>query len=45
MYANIGSSIGFDVQQAEITSWFVGAALLALMATAGMSLAWFNRLP
>jgi Ca-activated chloride channel family protein len=45
VYANIGSSIGFDVQQAEITSWFVGAALLALMATAGMSLAWFNRLP
>ncbi|MEY2461135.1 MAG: Ca-activated chloride channel [Acidimicrobiaceae bacterium] len=45
VYANIGSSIGFDVQQAEITSWFVGGALLALMATAGMSLAWFNRLP
>jgi Ca-activated chloride channel family protein len=45
VYANIGSSIGFDVRQAEITSWFVGAALLALMATAGMSLAWFNRLP
>lgn len=45
VYANIGSSIGFDVEQAEITSWFVGAALLALMATAGMSLAWFNRLP
>jgi Ca-activated chloride channel family protein len=45
VYANIGSSIGFDVQQAEITSWFVGAALLAMMATAGMSLAWFNRLP
>lgn len=45
VYADIGSSIGFDVEQAEITSWFVGAALLALMATAGMSLAWFNRLP
>jgi len=45
VYANIGSSIGFDIKQAEITSWFVGAALLALMATAGMSLAWFNRLP
>jgi Ca-activated chloride channel family protein len=45
VYANIGSSIGFDVQQTEITSWFVGMALLALMGTAGMSLAWFNRLP
>lgn len=45
VYANIGSSIGFDIEQAEISSWFVGAALLALMATAAMSLAWFNRLP
>ncbi|MEY2423634.1 MAG: Ca-activated chloride channel [Acidimicrobiaceae bacterium] len=45
VYADIGSSIGFDVEQREITSWFVGAALLALMATAAMSLAWFNRLP
>jgi Ca-activated chloride channel family protein len=45
VYADIGSSIGFDVQQREISTWFVGAALLALMATAGMSLTWFNRLP
>jgi Ca-activated chloride channel family protein len=45
VYANIGSSIGFDVEQREITSWFVGLALLAMMATAAMSLAWFNRLP
>ena len=45
VYANIGSSIGFDVEQREITTWFVGAALLALLATAGMSLAWFNRIP
>ena len=45
VYANIGSSIGFDVEQREISSWFVGAALLALIATAAMSLAWFNRLP
>jgi len=45
VYANIGSSIGFDVEQREISTWFVGAALLALMATAAMSLTWFNRLP
>lgn len=45
VYADIGSSIGFDVEQREISTWFVGAALLALMATAGMSLTWFNRLP
>ena len=45
VYANIGSSIGFDFEPREISSWFVGAALLALIATAAMSLAWFNRLP
>jgi len=45
VYANIGSSIGFDVEQREISTWFVGLALLALMATAAMSLTWFNRLP
>jgi Ca-activated chloride channel family protein len=45
VYTNIGSSIGFDVEQREITSWFVGMALLALIGTAAMSLAWFNRLP
>ena len=45
VYADIGSSIGFDFEPREISSWFVGLALLALIATAGMSLAWFNRLP
>ena len=45
VYADIGSSIGFDLEPREISSWFVGAALLALLATAAMSLAWFNRLP
>ena len=45
VYANIGSSIGFELEPREISSWFVGIALLALIATGGMSLAWFNRLP
>ena len=45
VYADIGSSIGFDLEQREITTWFVGIALLALMGTAAMSLTWFNRLP
>jgi Ca-activated chloride channel family protein len=45
VYADIGSSIGFDLEPREISSWFVGIALLALIATAAMSLAWFNRLP
>ncbi len=45
VYTDIGSSIGFDIEQREITQWFVAAALLAMLATAAMSLAWFNRLP
>jgi Ca-activated chloride channel family protein len=45
VYADIGSSIGFDLEPREVSSWFVGIALLALIGTAAMSLAWFNRLP
>lgn len=45
VYEDIGSSIGFEKKPVEITTWFVGAALVALMAAAGMSLAWFSRLP
>jgi Ca-activated chloride channel family protein len=45
VYSDIGSSIGFDLEPREITTWFVGAALLFLLGTAAMSLAWFSRLP
>jgi Ca-activated chloride channel homolog len=45
VYATIGSSIGFTTTDTEVTAWFVGAALLALFAAGGISLAWFSRLP
>lgn len=45
VYQRIGSSIGFQDVEREITEWFIGIGLLALAATAAMSLAWFNRLP
>jgi Ca-activated chloride channel family protein len=45
VYQDIGTSIGFDTKQLEITEWFIGAGLLALLATAAMSLSWFSRLP
>jgi Ca-activated chloride channel family protein len=45
VYSKIGSSIGYETKELEITSWFIGVALLAMLATAGMSLAWFSRLP
>ncbi|MEY2436233.1 MAG: Ca-activated chloride channel [Acidimicrobiaceae bacterium] len=44
VYADIGSSIGFTLEPREITMWFVGAALIAMMVTASLSLAWTNRL-
>lgn len=44
-YADLGSSIGFDTEQRPLTEWFVGAALVALLAAAVFSLLWFARLP
>lgn len=45
IYTNIGSAIGYEKAPREITRWFVGLALLAGLATAALSLAWFQRLP
>lgn len=45
IYVDIGSSIGFTTEDRPITAWFIGGALVALAATATMSLAWFSRLP
>ncbi|MEY2571163.1 MAG: Ca-activated chloride channel [Acidimicrobiaceae bacterium] len=45
VYEHIGSSVGYETKQLEITEWFIGIGLLALLATAAMSLAWFSRLP
>jgi Ca-activated chloride channel family protein len=45
VYEDIGTSVGFETEQVEITTLFVGLGLVLLMATAGLSLVWFNRLP
>ena len=45
VYQDLGSSVGFETEQREISGWFIGAALLALALTAVFSLAWFSRLP
>jgi Ca-activated chloride channel family protein len=45
VYADIGSAIGYNTEQREISRWFIGFGLLALLAAAGMSLLWFSRLP
>jgi len=45
VYDNIGSSVGFVTEQREISTWFIGAALLLLLVTGAFSLIWFQRLP
>ena len=42
---NIGSAIGFETVDREITDWFVAGGLVLLALSAGFSLLWFQRLP
>jgi Ca-activated chloride channel homolog len=45
IYENLGSRLVFKHERTEITALFVGFAAVLLLAAAGLSLAWFNRLP
>jgi len=45
VYASIGSSIGYDTVDVEITTWFVGGALVVFFVAAGFALVWSNRIP
>ncbi len=45
VYDNIGSAVGFQDANREITDWFVAAALVMMLLSAGFSLLWFQRLP
>lgn len=45
VYADIGSSEGFELELTSIADWFVGAALILAMLTGMLSLLWFSRLP
>ncbi len=45
VYEDIGSSVGYTTELRSIAGWFIGAALLILALTSGLSLIWFNRLP
>lgn len=44
VYENIGSAIGFEDVEREITDWFVGGAIVALLLGSLLSLFWFQRL-
>ena len=45
VYDNIGSAVGFEDVDREITDWFVAAGLVLLVLSTGFSLLWFQRLP
>ena len=44
VYENIGSAIGFEDAEREITDWFIGVGLAILVAASFLSLLWFQRL-
>jgi Ca-activated chloride channel family protein len=45
VYQDIGSSVGYTTEERDISAWCIGGALVLLLATSGLSLAWFSRLP
>ena len=45
VYNDIGSAIGYELVDREITDWFVGGGLALLALAATFSLLWFQRLP
>lgn len=45
VYTDIGSAVGFETVDREITDWFVAGGLVLLTLSAGFSLLWFQRLP
>jgi len=45
VYEKLGSAIGYDKEQREITWKVLAGGLAALMVVGGLSLAWFQRLP
>ncbi len=44
VYNEIGRVVGYNVQHRDITAWFIGIALLLMMAAAGAALTWNQRL-
>lgn len=45
VYEDIGSSVGFDTEELEVTDRFAGYAVVLVMVSAALSLLWFQRLP
>jgi Ca-activated chloride channel family protein len=45
IYDHLGSRIGYTTEEREVTQWFAAAALLMVVAGAGLAAHWFNRFP
>lgn len=45
VYSDIGSSIGFDTEEVEVTDRFVGYAFALVLVSTVLSLLWFQRIP
>jgi Ca-activated chloride channel family protein len=45
VYDNLQSRVGYTDEQQEVTVFFAGAALILVVAAAGLSALWFGRLP
>lgn len=45
VYDDIGSSVGFDTEDREVTDRFVGYAAVLLLVSTVLSLLWFQRVP
>lgn len=45
VYADIGTSVGYVEERADVSSRFIGLALIVAMAAALASMFWFSRIP
>ncbi|CAM3902105.1 VWA domain-containing protein [Kibdelosporangium persicum] len=45
VYSDIGSSVGYDTEQRDISSRFIGIGLLLALGTTAASMFWFSRIP
>jgi Ca-activated chloride channel family protein len=45
VYEDIGTSVSYRTERQDVSSWFIGAALLAALAAVVAAVLWFPRLP
>ncbi len=45
VYQGLGSSIGYNTTDREVSSWFVGLAFALALLAGGLSIVWTSRLP